>query len=187
MKNLKYILSLMVIVATTLSSCKKDDPEIPNEEEVITTLKYTLTPNGGGLIKILKFVDMDGDGGEAPVYTLDTLEANTVYNGELELLNEQESPADTTTNEIREENQQHQFFFATSGDLNLSVGYNDVDPDGNPVGLSNILTTGAASKGQFTVTLRHQPDKFGSGVSDGDITNAGGETDIEVVFNVVIK
>ena len=34
--------------------------------------------------------------------------------------------------------------------------------------------------GQFTVTLRHEPDKSAQGVSAGDITNAGGETDIEV-------
>jgi len=37
------------------------------------------------------------------------------------------------------------------------------------------------------VTLRHQPDKGAIGVSDGDITNAGGETDIEVLFDVIIE
>ena len=40
--------------------------------------------------------------------------------------------------------------------------------------------------GTITVILRHEPDKDASGVSNGDITNAGGETDIEVVFNVEV-
>jgi hypothetical protein len=37
------------------------------------------------------------------------------------------------------------------------------------------------------VTLRHEPDKGAAGVSGGDITNAGGDTDIEVTFPVVIE
>ncbi|HBK71516.1 MAG TPA: type 1 periplasmic binding fold superfamily protein, partial [Flavobacteriaceae bacterium] len=35
--------------------------------------------------------------------------------------------------------------------------------------------------------LRHEPNKSASGVSDGDITNAGGETDIEVIFNITVQ
>jgi len=35
--------------------------------------------------------------------------------------------------------------------------------------------------------LRHQPNKSGDNVASGDITNAGGETDIEVTFDVTIE
>ncbi len=187
MKHILSYISALVIIAVVFNSCKKDDPVIPNEEEVITTLIYTLTPVGGGEVKTLKFVDLDGDGGNAPVYTVDHLSANTTYTGKLLLLNEQESPADTISNEIMEEDQDHQFFFITASGLNLSVDYDDIDEDGNPVGLSSTLVTSAASTGKFTITLRHQPDKFGAGVPNGEITNAGGETDIEVEFNVVIE
>jgi len=38
-----------------------------------------------------------------------------------------------------------------------------------------------------TITLRHEPAKDATGVSDGDITNAGGETDISVNFPVEIQ
>jgi hypothetical protein len=31
------------------------------------------------------------------------------------------------------------------------------------------------------------PDKYAAGVSEGDISNAGGETDIEVSFQVIIE
>ena len=38
------------------------------------------------------------------------------------------------------------------------------------------MTTGEPSEGLVTIILRHLPDKFASGVSDGDISNAGGES-----------
>ena len=46
------------------------------------------------------------------------------------------------------------------------------------------MTTGSMANPSATMTviLRHEPNKAGAGVSDGDITNAGGETDIEVTF-----
>jgi len=53
--------------------------------------------------------------------------------------------------------------------------------------LANTLTTDAAGSGTITVILRHEPDKGASGVNDGDITNAGGETDIEVTFDVTVQ
>jgi hypothetical protein len=37
------------------------------------------------------------------------------------------------------------------------------------------------------VTLIHEPMKSAAGVSSGDITNAGGETDIEVGLPVVVQ
>ncbi|MEZ7887763.1 MAG: type 1 periplasmic binding fold superfamily protein, partial [Flavobacteriales bacterium] len=61
------------------------------------------------------------------------------------------------------------------------------DEEGNPIGLSTVLTTGEMGSGTITVTLRHEPNKDAAGVSSGDIANAGGETDIEVTFNVEIQ
>ena len=62
-----------------------------------------------------------------------------------------------------------------------------MDDDGNPIGLSLTLTTGAAGTGKVTVTLIHEPMKDASGVSGGDIANAGGEEDIAQTFNVVVQ
>ena len=69
----------------------------------------------------------------------------------------------------------------------MNYMYEDEDGDGNPIGLETTMITGDPSTGTLTVILRHEPDKNADGVSDGDITNAGGETDIEVDFPVVIK
>ncbi|MGB1248628.1 MAG: hypothetical protein ACPG4Z_07060 [Chitinophagales bacterium] len=183
-KHLLFILAFSFILTTI--SCEKDDPEIPNEEELITTLTYTLTPSSGGDGVIMTFTDLDGDGGDAPVISGGTLAANTTYTGSLDLLNALETPAESITEEIEEEDEEHQFFFeSTVADVNIS--YNDVDADGNPVGLSSTLTTGDAADGNITITLRHEPNKTATGVSTGDITNAGGETDIEVTFPVDVQ
>lgn len=47
--------------------------------------------------------------------------------------------------------------------------------------------TGATSNGSLKITLKHQPNKSGTNVSIGDITNAGGETDIEVTLPIVVQ
>ena len=177
----------MLATSFFLTSCGDDeDPDIENEQEVITTLSYTLTPDGGGTAVVLNFTDLDGDGGNAPVITGGTLAANTTYTGSMELLNETEDPAEDVTVEIAEEDDEHQFFFSTTV-AGLSVGYTDQDDDGNPIGLASSLTTGAAGTGNLTVILRHEPNKDGAGVSDGDIAEAGGETDIEVTFPIDVQ
>ena len=178
---------LPIILVFTFSSCEKDDPDPINEEEVITTLTYTLTPQGGGAAVVLSFQDLDGDGGNTPVITTGNLAANTTYSATLQLFNEVASPAEDITVEVLAEAADHQFFYASTSALNASVSYSDEDGDGNPVGVASTVTTGAASSGNLTITLRHEPDKFAAGVADGDIANAGGETDIEVTFSVTIQ
>lgn len=171
-----------------LASCKKDPKVVtpPNEEEVITTLVYTLTPNGGGAVKTFKFQDLDGDGGNAAVITVDTLDANTTYTGAITLSNEQESPAEDITAEVRAEDDEHQFFFSTTTS-GVTISYSDQDGAGNPIGLASQLQTAAAGMGDLTIILRHEPNKTATGVSGGDITNAGGETDIEVTFHLHVQ
>ncbi len=186
MNTIKLIFALTAVVClgTLITGC--EDPEPVNQEELITTLKLTFTTVGGGS-KVLQYRDLDGIGGNAPVIISDTLTANTNYSVSVEVLNESVNPADSINAEIRAEDEDHQFFFQPAAGLNLSFSYADTDDDGYPVGLSSTAQAGVASNGQLTVTLRHEPDKHASGVENGDITNAGGETDAEVVFDVVIQ
>ena len=69
----------------------------------------------------------------------------------------------------------------------ISTSYSDADANNLPIGIQNKVQTGAASEGTFTITLRHEPAKPAEGVSDGDITNAGGETDVEVTLPISIQ
>lgn len=189
MKRIAKLGFLVLLSATVMTSCKKDEPDdpiIPNEQEVITTLRLTLTPDGGGDPIIWSFIDLDGDGGNDPVVESPALSANTTYNGSLELLNELVDPTDNVTDEIEQEAEMHQFFFI-SDVAGLTMAYNDSDANGFPIGLASVFSSAEPASGTVTLILRHEPNKEAEGVEDGDITNAGGETDIEVVFDVEIN
>jgi len=185
MKNLKF-LTLAFLSLFCVTSCSDDDDVVPapvNEEEVITTLIATLTPDGGGTAIVLKTQDLDGDGSDAPVVTVSgAFQANTVYNGVIKLLNETEDPAEDITEEVEDEDDEHQFFYTIGGGFNATTTYTNFDDDGNNLGTTFTLNTGAVSTGTLTFTLRHEPKKPNTGLVD-----AGGETDIEATFNVAIQ
>ena len=113
MKTIKF-LSLFALAGLTFTSCSDDDenPEPVNEEELITTMTITLAPQGGGTAVVLQSRDLDGDGPNAPEVTVsDNLSGNTTYEGSIVLLNETETPAEDITEEVAEEDEEHQFFF----------------------------------------------------------------------------
>ena len=180
MKFLKYALLASTLI---FASCSDDDdtPEPVNEEEVITTLTVTL--DSGSDTVVMQYQDLDGDGPDAATVTVSgSLSANTTYDGSIILLNETESPAENITEEIEEEDLDHQFFYTVGSGLDVAAEYVDADSEGNPLGLSFILNTGVASSGGLTFTLRHEPNKPNTGLE-----NAGGETDIEVTFDVTVE
>jgi len=183
MKNLKLI-ALLIIPTLFTISCSNDDSAV-NEEEVITTVTTTLV--GGGQTIILMSRDLDGDGPNAPVITVsEDLVAGITYTGSTTFLNELASPVEDITEEVEEEGADHQLFYQLSSSLG-TVTYDDSDENGDPIGLEFTLVAGTSgSTGTLTVTLRHQPNKSASGVADGDITNAGGNSDVAVTFPIVI-
>ncbi len=188
MKTIKLI-PMALIALLAFNSCTNDDDSKPvNEEEVITTVTVTLTPVGGGTPVILTSRDLDGDGPNAPVITsTGSLIPTTTYNGTVSLLNELTNPADNISLEVEEEGDEHQFFFNTSGGLTGIFTYSDTDVNGKPIGLNFTFTPSAnATSGNMTVILRHEPNKSAANVAAGDITNAGGETDVEVQFPVTV-
>ncbi len=178
MKTTKTLAIFMVL--SILYSCKQDDPEIPHEEELITTLTYTLTPEGGGNKVVSVYKDLDADGTtHQPEITNGTLAASTTYDGVITLSNEAEDPSEDITAEIKEEIDEHQFFF-TKTPNGLTVSYSDEN-----LGLATKLITDASySGGTLTIVLKHEPNKTASGVTINDPTNAGGETDIEATFEL---
>ena len=186
MKNLKLI-ALLVIPVIFSTSCSNDDAPV-NEEEVITTVRVTLV--GGGQTIVLESRDLDGDGPNAPVLTPvggGILVAGTTYTGSTEFLNELEDPAEDITVEVEEEGADHQVFYQLPSSIG-TVTYTDTDANGRPIGLNFTLVAGTSgSTGTLTVTLRHLPNKTASGVSGGDITNAGGNTDAAVSFSVAVN
>lgn len=181
-QSLIFLFALVLIIP----SCDKDDPEPVNEEEVINTFIYNLVPDDGSELISFTFNDEDGDGGEAPTIVSATLAANTLYTGSVALTANTPDGTENVTEEVEEEAEEHQFFYASTI-ADLEIAYDDVDADGNPIGINTTLQTGEAGSGALTITLRHEPDKNGTDVSAGNIANAGGETDIEVTFDVEVQ
>lgn len=199
--------------ATTTSSDGGTDVDItfplsiiedPNEEEEqITEVVLTFSPNGGGDDITATWFDDDGDGVGDPTIDDIDLMANTEYTMTMTLTNTLEDPDEDITEEIEDEDDEHMFFFAftadifstPSGDGNVGAGnrndpliYNDEDSDtqdgsGNPVGLSTTWTTGAAtsSTGVFRIILKHQP---GLKSDTSDSTVGGTDVDIEFPINI---
>jgi len=188
MKTIKNIAILVFLASISVACSDDNDNPVPiNEEEVITTVRATLVPTGGGTTITLESEDLDGDGPDAPVLDISgNLTANTTYSGTLEILNETENPADNITLEILEEDEDHQFFYAFTNNI-ATATYNDQDGNGNPIGVAFDLVTNAAGTGNFIITLKHEPNKGAENVNTGDMTNAGGETDVQVTFNIVVQ
>lgn len=188
MKKIQF-LALSLAVVTLFPSCSDDDsaPQIVNEEEVITTVTATFVPVGGGNTVTLTSRDLDGDGPDAPVVTVSgPFTIGKTYNGSVTFLNELQNPAGNITEEIEEEGVEHQLFFLHGGTLGTFT-YTDEDANGNPVGLGFTYNSAATpASGNLSIVLRHEPNKSGSGVANGDITNAGGSTDAQVNFAVSV-
>ncbi|MFK7900446.1 MAG: hypothetical protein AB8B61_06780 [Cyclobacteriaceae bacterium] len=192
--NVLQSVFFIFILGSTLffSSCKEDDkiePDIPNEEEVITTLKYTLVNNADvndTAIFILK--DLDGDGGASiagELFIIDSLKAGATYNGSIEFLNETNPNAiDTITAEVEDEGTEHEIFYDLLNMNNSTVTKTDTDSNGNPLGLKTTLVVQSSpivNLGIINIVLKHEPKK----PNNNTVTDAGGETDKSVVFTSI--
>lgn len=190
MKTSLYTTALALALTFGFISCEKDEPvkEPVNEEEVITTVKLTFTPQGGGTDVVLSIKDADGSDGPAlPVQApqVGTFVQNKTYNCAVTFLNEMTTPAGNITEEVKNEGADHQVFYSVVGTLpsfTYALGAGNVDANGKPIGINTTFTTTTASSGEIKVTLKHSPNKSAAGVANGDITNAGGSTDAEAVF-----
>ena len=184
----KILLASTFAAILFMVSCKKEPAEPINESELITTLKLTLTDSATPAnVYTFIFKDIDGEGGANPTIDSVKVPVGKTYLASLLILDERDASAvDTISNEIEEESADHQFFYqSTPTDVISNFNYLSFDDNGKPLGTEFKLKAKATtSNGTLRVTLRHEPNKSAAGVADGDITNAAGETDIEVEFPV---
>jgi hypothetical protein len=188
MKTLKLV-PMALVALFALNSCSNDDNAQPvNEEEVITNVSVTLSPqNLFGVPVILTSIDIDGSGPSAPVITTTgTITPGETYTGTVYLFNIFTTPPDDIAAEVLAEGDEHQFFFNAPGVGTFA--YTDQDVNGRPIGLEFTFTASAnAQSGNLTVILKHEPNKTAEGVAAGNIANAGGETDLQVSFPVIVE
>lgn len=187
MKKALLLAGVLVANSVIFTSCTKEKPVVPKENELITTLILTLrneaVPSDS---VVLRFFDIDGMGGIPPVVSQEgEIRAGTLYNGFITLLDETQDPPGDVNADILATDVDHQFFYLTDG-VDLEFTYRDLDRNGRPLGLRMEVKAGTPSAGRLTIILRHYPDKAAPGVSAGDITNAGGSTDIQADFDVEV-
>jgi len=210
----KYSLYTAIAAGVFFTSCDDDDvPEIENELEVITDVVLIFTneddpedvveahaedPDGEGIegLEIMDEITLDVD----KTYTLTFDIENALAEEEEEEEHDEEEEDEEEhghgadiTEEIAEEDDEHQLFFSFTSDVfadptgegNIgedatgTINYNDEDENGNPVGLSTSWTTSSTSStdGTFTVRLQHQPD-----LKTATSTSEDGDTDFELTF-----
>ncbi|MGF1534097.1 MAG: hypothetical protein ACFCUI_10355 [Bernardetiaceae bacterium] len=182
------------------AACSDDDdaPEPENEGETITDVTLIFT-NLSDPTDVVRASAKDPDGaGIREIEVLDaiTLRPESLYALNMEIL-DASNPNDIEdiAEEIEEEDDEHQFFFAftnnafsipTGGgniDGNSEIVYNDFDANGNPLGLSTLWTTaGTLNAGFFRVRLQHQPD-----IKSSTTTANDGDIDVDLTFTLNIR
>jgi hypothetical protein len=178
---MKQLLLLMSASMLVLTSCE----EGPKKHGVVNFLHYRtampLLPHNQ--------VEMVWHSDDS-VRTHGSFRANETYGAILELWESLANPTFSgrrVHEEIRSDAKYHQVFYKVSEGLDLTIRYADCDENGHPIGILTEIVVGQPSTGQLTITVLHSPDKFAAGVSDGDITNAGGISGVECTFDVEIQ
>ena len=184
MKNTISIFVAFALIMTQLmlhSACKKNNDLPDDEQELITTvlLQYEnfATP---GVVQTYAFRDIDGIGGNNPTIDTIRLDANSIYNLSLSVLDESKNPASNITTEIEEKKEDHQFFYEFGTASGISAVYQDTDSNGLPIGLQMQCMTNNPTATTLLLTLKHQV-----GIKNNNI--ATGETDIAISFPVVVQ
>jgi hypothetical protein len=185
MKTFLFRSLLLFAVPVAFTACDDDkDPAPVDENEIITTVTYTLTPVGGGTPLSITYRDPDGDQGSQPgvITGALTLAAGTSYTGALTLLDETKTPAGNTTADILAEADEHLLVYTVNPAGLLTIARTDKDSKSLEVGLATSVQTPRAtvSTGIINIVLRHQP-----GVKDGTATP--GSSDVDVSFPVAVQ
>ena len=198
MKNFQK-LPIYLIAALTFGfvSCESEDPVPENDGELITdvTLNFQELDGGGSPVGTpfsAKASDPEGiETGGSPTIETVNLQSGKKYRMTIEVANS--IAGEDITEEILAEGDEHQFFFLGTAFIPeniLSIVYDD--PSGELIGLQNELTvstTPSTNNVQLRVVLRHDLAKNCPGATNphcATYEQAGGETDLDLTFPVVI-
>lgn len=181
----------LVLLVSACDSTEPDEDDGAGEQELITRVVLTMTPQGGGEAVTITAEDEDGDG-EGLVFDPAelTLQAGTTYDGAIQLFDDENG--EEITEEIQEEAGEHLFRYTAGGGLaeRLTVTITDTEADypaseGNPqrdvpVGLEFQVdvSDGPAATGTLNATLFHFDE--GAVKEDGDSVSQERDIDINV-------
>jgi hypothetical protein len=198
MKNLRKVsLYLVALLAFGFASCESEDPEKENEGEVITdvTLNFQELNASNALVgSVFTFKASDPQGievGKTPTVQSITLTKGKKYQMTIEVKNSIEN--EDITKEILEEAAAHQFFFLGQVFDSSFFSIQYADAGGVALGLKTIVTVSSSTgtnNSNMRVVLRHELNKSFPGASSPTFANfaqAGGETDLDITFPVILN
>ncbi|MBU3713386.1 MAG: hypothetical protein FGM46_00390 [Ferruginibacter sp.] len=172
-----------------LSSCKKDTPPEPNEEELITTVELDFIPEGGTDADEISFEwkDLDGNGIPNEIDPI-ILDKGKKYNVEIEVYNKSVIPEEDITEEIESEKESHRFYYIPEPAGLLTINGFDKDVNNVSVGLKSIWETSAnVATGEIRVVLRHYAGTPPNKLENDAVDSPKSSTDIDITFPVEIK
>jgi hypothetical protein len=198
MKNLRKVsLYLVALLAFGFASCESEDPEKENEGEVITdvTLNFQELNASNALVgSVLSFKASDPQGievGKTPTVQSISLTKGKKYQMTIEVKNSIEN--EDITKEILEEAAAHQFFFLGQVFDSSFFSIQYADAGGVALGLKTIVTVSSSTgtnNSNMRVVLRHDLNKNFPGATSPTFANfaqAGGETDLDITFPVILN
>jgi hypothetical protein len=177
MKNISLFIFTILFA---MLSCKKDHVHA-HDHDTITVFKYSLTAPDGSVAEF-KFEDYDGDGGNPGRTSVSNIKSNTLYSGRVSVFVGDSLNLENITSEIQSEGFDHEFFYSFTGTNAPSIIKTDVDANNNPLGINTTFNTSGIGTFPLTIILRHKPTKPNTGLQ-----SAGGDTDVEVNFNIVVQ
>ena len=198
MKNLRKVsLYLVALLAFGFASCESEDPEKENDGEVITdvTLKFQELNASNALVgSVLSFKASDPQGievGKTPTIQSISLAKGKKYQMTIEVANA--IKGEDITQEILTEAAAHQFFFLGQVFDSSFFSIQYADAGGVALGLKTIVTVSSSTgtnNSNMRVVLRHDLNKSFPGASSPTFANfaqAGGETDLDLTFPVILN
>lgn len=196
-KNKLYLIAL-ALVSFAFTSCESDDPVIENDGELITDVTLTfqeLDASGNPVGAAFDFSASDSEGievGTTPTIETVMLTKGKTYQMTIDVFNSVAN--EDITVEIKEESDEHQFFFLGSAFTGSPVMSYSYDDDGGVIlGLKGIVTVQQSpgfNNANMQIILRHDLDKDYPGATNPnfqDFTTAGGESDLDITFPVVLN
>ena len=200
-KALVYPMAFALTGSLFITSCNKDELEAPEKENVVeefTNIEFIFTNvNDANDISKGIWEDEDGFGPMEPVILQHpTLKAEETYKLTFLMENRLVTPVENVLEEILDEDDEHQIFFAFDegtfssptgvgniADNSGEINYLDFDDNGLPLGLETKWTTAGSKTGaKFRAILAHKPDVKGpnSAWNSGDI-------DWDITFDMTIE
>ena len=205
-------LALFACFMTACASNNEEDlPPEDTNEGIITSLMLHFTPVNGGETLSFRWTTPEDD---APVVDDIPLPDRTnhghhdrqSYTLNVEMWNEQDTPATDMAQVVADNGVDYQIFFtgsavdgpatADNSDAVIRHIYDDVDANGYPLGLNNTIDTMAWGAGELTVTLRHMPPEDDStlkaanlaeDVAENGFDAIGGETVLQATFDIDVE